>query len=543
VSSPLRRALALLLLGSLLVGLGHLALLPPFEGFDETAHYSYVQQLAETGHWPRHGDKMSTDIDDYLRAAPTAESMHGAWTYQAFFAAPPPVINAGRHAVHARPAAARRYTPGMIENWQAQHPPLYYAVLAPAYLISNSASLGSQLLLLRALSYLIAWAGLCVVVVAALRTFPDRRIATLLPLGAALWPAIFSGWFPEMGRLGNDSLITVFAALTFVLLYRLTTSPGRLRDYALLGGCVALALLTKATFLPVAAAVLLVLGGLAVRTADTADDRSQRRKGMCVAVATIIVGAGWWYLLQMLGTGSVIGSNDVIKLRASGGLLAGLAKHFDAVTVMRAPWDLAASFLWPGTWSFVQPPRLTVLPIAGLAAVLAFGCYRVMRQQRLQPIEWFPPATLALFAAALVYHSVVLFSFVGAVAPTWYLHSLAPILALLVGYAIAGTPPGPWQRRALTALCLYALAFLAALTIVNALYYAGCGAKLPDRQYFAWSTGVGCIANPSRLYDNLAVLATPGIGITLFLVGWCLLVIGVIRAIRCGARMDATASH
>ena len=36
-----------LLLAVLLAGLGWLALLPPWEGFDEAAHYSYIQQIAD----------------------------------------------------------------------------------------------------------------------------------------------------------------------------------------------------------------------------------------------------------------------------------------------------------------------------------------------------------------------------------------------------------------------------------------------------------------------------------------------------------------
>ena len=36
---------ALLLLATALVGLAHIAFLPPWEGFDETAHWSYIQEL------------------------------------------------------------------------------------------------------------------------------------------------------------------------------------------------------------------------------------------------------------------------------------------------------------------------------------------------------------------------------------------------------------------------------------------------------------------------------------------------------------------
>src|SRR5438874_968226 len=55
---------AALLLASLLIGLAHVAALPPFEGADETAHYSYIEQIAKTGTFPRFGDKLRQDALD-----------------------------------------------------------------------------------------------------------------------------------------------------------------------------------------------------------------------------------------------------------------------------------------------------------------------------------------------------------------------------------------------------------------------------------------------------------------------------------------------
>src|SRR4051812_38954640 len=131
MASTPRLAIALLLLGALILGLSHAALLPPWEGFDETGHYSYIQQLAETSDWPRQHDMMSKDVDDYLKVAPTTESMHGAWTYHRFFSEGRDIIERARQAIHALPTEPRRWEAGTIENWQSQHPPLYYLAMAP----------------------------------------------------------------------------------------------------------------------------------------------------------------------------------------------------------------------------------------------------------------------------------------------------------------------------------------------------------------------------------------------------------------------------
>jgi hypothetical protein len=70
-----RIAIPSLLVGSLLVGLSFAALLPPFEGFDETAHYSYIEQIAETATRPSLTDPLAADTFDYLDAAPSASSL------------------------------------------------------------------------------------------------------------------------------------------------------------------------------------------------------------------------------------------------------------------------------------------------------------------------------------------------------------------------------------------------------------------------------------------------------------------------------------
>jgi hypothetical protein len=44
----LKRSVMFLLFGQLFFGIAHIALLPPWEGFDETAHYSSIQQIADT---------------------------------------------------------------------------------------------------------------------------------------------------------------------------------------------------------------------------------------------------------------------------------------------------------------------------------------------------------------------------------------------------------------------------------------------------------------------------------------------------------------
>src|SRR6516225_10064490 len=58
-------AIFALLSASLLIGLAQVAGLPPFEGIDETAHYSYIEQIAKTGTLPRFGDQLRQDAEAF----------------------------------------------------------------------------------------------------------------------------------------------------------------------------------------------------------------------------------------------------------------------------------------------------------------------------------------------------------------------------------------------------------------------------------------------------------------------------------------------
>ena len=67
-------------------------MLPIWEGFDETAHFSYIQQVADNRKLPLDGkDPISTDIEKYYEYAPVPHTLFSEipakdrLTYQSFF--------------------------------------------------------------------------------------------------------------------------------------------------------------------------------------------------------------------------------------------------------------------------------------------------------------------------------------------------------------------------------------------------------------------------------------------------------------------------
>ena len=527
-----RGIVSALLLAALLIGIAQIALLPPWEGFDETAHFSYIQQIADTGRWPQRGDRLSEDAEASTRKTPAGSLLRLWGSYAAFKTASPDMLDEIRREIHDPPDTQRNWRPGQALNWQDQHPPLYYTLLAPVHWATKRWSLASELLALRLASYLIAWTGLCLAAFAALRSTQRGPAATSVALTIALWPLIFPMWFAEMGRIGNDSLLVPIVAAAWIIAQPLTRQVGSARRYAAFGLACGLGLLTKATFLPVAGTITLFVCWPLVRACRAGAPLWPLVRKLIVMLTIMAAIAGWWYLLKLSQTGSLIGSYDVMAMHARGGLLAGIRENATPFVLARIPWILEISFLWGGTWSFILPPLVAILPLAATTFLVAIGYWLFARTYDLALADHVPLLVGIALLAGLFYHSLVLMSVGPIGAPAWYLHSFAAILAYAVGFGIAGALSGAWLRPLLAVLLVYPLFFLIVAAAVEAMFFAGCGVISPTGGYYPISSIAECGTQWGAIRRNLAVISFPNAALVFFAAGWVTALVAVTSAVR-----------
>jgi hypothetical protein len=458
-------------------------------------------------------------------------------TYRSFFAASADVIARGRAAARSPRDPSRPWRPeAETANWEGQQPPLYYAVLAPAFAISKGWSLQRQLFLLRSISYLIAWLGLCVVAFSpGMAIRPVSRAWSANAVAIALWPALFPMWFIEMGRLGNDSLVAFFAGLAAILIPR-TVLHGGWRNHLSLGVVCALGLLTKATFIPLVAAIIAFLCYRTWLTRHQQRDFRRFADGLAIFATTCIVVAGWWYISNLYHTGSLIGSNDEAHLSGKGHLLSLAIDKIHTVPLrdlIVGPIGSLVTFLWVGAWSFVLPPPVSELPLAVLVAVVGIGYMRAIMKRPLQPFEWIFPLTLVLFAAGLIRQALILFvEHATLSAPGWYLHSLSPIFASMLALGLAEVAGRRAIRPFVGAILIYPILFLPFGTGLMAIYYAGCGDRYPGHASYDLSSASSCFSKVTDLSHSLSVFSDPYLSMILFGVGWVVMLVGVIVSVR-----------
>jgi hypothetical protein len=268
--TPVRPLVFAAALAAILASLVQALLSPPLHTGDETAHLDYAYQVW-TGHLPV--------FEDGLVLAPEAGSV-------------PPV------------------------QWAAQHPPLYYLVLAPVVgPLVEGGHVIAAVYAARGLNVL--GAGLLVLVAAwaARRAFPASPLlapVTALVVGTTAWVA----------RVGGSGYNDIFATLLTTWLLGLAASAVRSGlTWPRAAGLIlvsALCLGTRQhTMVMVGVLVAAVLAGVILRTAGPAGDRGATVRSEAVRAAVVTFGvpvavaatSGWFYLRNVALTGSVTGGH------------------------------------------------------------------------------------------------------------------------------------------------------------------------------------------------------------------------------------------
>jgi hypothetical protein len=543
--SRLARVLRPFAAGYLLLGVAHIALLPPWEGFDESAHYSYIQQLADTAAVPAMSSaRISADVERYREAAPLPYGTqppferNGGLTYRAFFGGPPAKTVQGRAFVHEPPRERRRYVPGPIANWEAQHPPLYYAALAPAYRATRGWSWAAHLFSLRLASYLLAWAAwmlalhVCQTAMRAPAPSASALPWTWAALGIAVWPLLLPAWFPEFARLGNDSLSALIATAVWWLNVRATRTGLTTRQAVALGALLGAGALTKALFVPLAAGIAGFWVVRAWRMGATGTGRAVAAR-LLLALVVMAAIAGWWYGPNRGPYLFPLWPEEVAGLREAGGLRGALQNRFTLSAWVRGHAALVTTVAWAGTWSLARPPYAWLAPLALTVVLLAVGYLWSVRRWRTYELAWLPAWMAAPLVAALSYHVVLRIALSGVgLTPGYYLHVLVAPLGCAAGLALRAAAGRAVTRTAALALGCYAAAFGLAVSWAQVLMFSGHVFKEGSDKFYRVGSPWPALLNVPEVLVRLRPLAYPALGAAAFVAGALLVSAGAVAAWR-----------
>ena len=537
-------AIILLLLGNFLLGASYISMLPIWEGFDETAHFSYIQQVADNRKLPLDGkDPISTDIEKYYEYAPVPHTLFSEipakdrLTYQSFFLKSEEFLSNSKEFIHST-GNPRKYFPGRVHNWESQHPPLYYILLSPIYSATNQLSWGKQIFILRIISYSFAWLGLVVAVFTCLEMAKNQSSSNKIYLwnwaaiGAGLWPVFFPAWFSDMARMGNDSICCLLLSLVwFVSIKMIRLEEVSFKHFLLLGFSLSLGCLTKVIFIPITVGVLSFwlfrewkLRGRIGFLKTT--------KLCSFVIVTILVSSGWWYWSNHVQYGVISGNIDLKLLKQSGGLWNGLETNFSFFQWVRSNAVLLVTFGWIGSWSLVKPPLIFLTPIIIILLLLVYAYLQTIRHSKIISSEWFPVWLVLPILIGLSYHILVRIALTGEGrgTPGFYLHILAAPMSAALGLSLHKIWGNNFLRTIIQILFGYIILFSIGTTWSQSLFFSGLISASKEERIYSFAEQLPPFFGLAEVYQRLHVLAYPNVGFFLLIIGWGVIVTGLIFA-------------
>ena len=392
------------------------ALLPLWEGFDEPFHFGYVQQLANGQGFPdARSARLSREVSEAILLAPASHGVKGnlpeVVTYPEFFSWPLERRSQAHQALRDIPWEYR-WQPSNFLNYEAQHAPLAYILLAIPERLLARIPLPSRVLILRILA---ALAGSLLLYAGAKSLCSQLGIGEPYR-GIALFCVLSSQMtWATLAHVANDWLAVPLAVWTLVFMIRFASSPTA-ANVAVASLLLCAGLLTKAYFL----ALVPVLFGICLFRRTV--------RGALVATAIIAIFAMPWYVRNYRLYDTISGRQEE---RSSGFHVSTVLRTAPAINWPKVAVDTTHAALWTANNTF-RTFSLNTLNLVILVLVAALLLWAFSRHE---PAEWVVVAYCTAFLLALAYTRVLTY-----LAP-WYAQVLVtPILTL----SLLGT--ARWRR-------------------------------------------------------------------------------------------------
>ncbi len=471
------------------------SMLPLWEGYDEWAHFAVIRTMATRGHLlVRRDQPVPRDIEKSLLLAPVPWELRGlsppAATEDVYWTLSAPERWQRGQDLRQMPVRWRTEEGTGFTAYEALQPPLYYWILVPVLRLIGGASLPTQVLVLRWLGVAMASLAIPLVFLIARDVFGEEAVA----LGCAAVVALMPGFALDVARVGNASLaVPLFTALIWALL-----KGSRAGVPVLLG----LGLLTKVYFLaalPVAMAWL--------------------RRRWWVAPAAAFAIAGWWYLRNLVTTGTLSGLSESVMLRSVG--FFGMLRRVPSVPWKTALDAILFSHLYFAGWSSLMVRSWMYHVFYLVAAAAAVGLIWQMRKEPVRLLF----AIYGLFWIGQLYNVLLLYlskRLPGSMG--WYMYA---VVAAEVVLCVAGF--GRFRRwAALGGAILFGLFDLYTMHAVAIPYYTGMIRHKPNAALTALHTADFRAVGFGGAFERLAIHKGPLISKPVLIGLWALYLAGTL---------------
>jgi len=470
---PHRKYIAVLLILFFAKQVFNVLVFPPFTGHDEVAHFAYIRTVAD-----EHRIPVIPDLAEWRAAWAANKTTYPGdympldlYKYQRYVLDWCCSSN-DRPEFATRPPNAMSFAGETYPNgWQyaANHPPLYYAVMAPIYKATDSMSIERQQYVLRAAAIPIGLIVVWLTYLMAGLLFPGDRLMLMV---APTFVAFQTQFSYESAMINNDiMLIGVFTVLVYLLI-RGVRRGFTLKSSVLIGLVFGLGLLAKASMLSAAPLIAFaIILGVGIRHV---------RRWVTLGAATVAVAAlvCWpWYAFLYRTYGNLSGLRQIKALQYL------WTYQFDNPPSI---WDLLinksfAEMRWKETWGefgwrlihldtwllTVIGVPLLILAIVAIGALVFGSARRLSRRASGQSVlarEQVIGLWVLLAVCVVAYGAMLQFGTDFKLTQARYYFNAVAAVAVLLAFGLRQIVPVRYHSAAIVAFLLF-------MVSVNVLIY------------------------------------------------------------------------
>lgn len=388
----------------------------PFSGHDEVAHYSYVELLATEGRVPRLPDLATWQAEASSRGDTSFDQLPTKLYPYCMYAVVGWHCEPYDRQWAANPPRMVTYLGDLYPTgyqYTANHPPLYYVLMAPVYQVAADWELEAQQYALRLAAIPLGLATVWLAFLMTRQLFPhDGFLLVTVPAFVAFQPQISY----EAAMINNDiAAIAAFSWLLY-LIVRGVRSRFPVSTCVWIGVALGIAVLAKSTSLTgapiIAVAIILTLGWQ--------DVRAWIGRGVLVIMPALAVVAPWYlYMWRTYGNLDALTQIQALQFwnQSAGSFGEMLTDREFLIMRFRETWGEFGWRLMPLDPNLLWAIAIPVL--IGLAGLIWYVAQATQADRRTneQPAEpngvpirtvWIGLTTLAL-ACAIAYLAVIQF--------------------------------------------------------------------------------------------------------------------------------------
>ena len=521
--SPGVRLVVAIWLVFLCKGVFYAALFPMWEGYDEFAHFAFVQHLATHHELTVPENRISREIERSLELVPLPRPLTqllSAYTNHDDYWKLPADERLRRQNDLLRIPVVAQSESGTAFLYEGKQAPLYYWFMWPIHAMAAGTTLPNRVFLFRLMNILLASLAVPIAFITARRVFLNSQLAVAVSALIASMPELYV----DAARVGNQVLAMILYSL-FTLLCLKIVHKGT--TYLPLAGVVlGLLMLTKAYCIAAVPSLMLI----AIRCVIKAQAGQKARIwwSAIAAFSSAIFISAWWYLRNYRLSGAIMWFDAAPSQSMT---LRQILRHAATVKWLPALDSLVASHVWFGNWSFLSV-RSWMYRVFEFGAVLAaVGLFiivirafrsRAAEDQIINPDDLFVLGSIyGAFIAALAYQTLMnSINFGVGASAGWYLYTVIVPEVILI---TAGLLAFRWGKEILAAgvMCFFALEMYATHFVLIP-YYTGLIAHVPKGGLRSFHVSqlkqIGLTELLARLEINRPLFMTNPVWLTL----WCL---------------------